>query len=82
MAVPRYDKSCHGGRGDRAPESAWPVVKGPLDIVLFEGWMLGFTPVPKEAAEKVPPLITTPLLGAVPACARPGLSVNSTCMRL
>lgn len=54
VAVPRYDKSCHGGRGDRAAESAWPVVKGPLDIVLFEGWMLGFSPIPTEAVEKVP----------------------------
>ena len=45
VAVPRYDKAAHEGRGTRAPESSWPRVKGPLDIILFEGWMLGFSPV-------------------------------------
>ncbi len=43
--VPVYDKSAHGGRGDRLPGSAWREVTGPLDIVFVEGWMLGFTPV-------------------------------------
>ncbi|KAI8466130.1 MAG: hypothetical protein J3K34DRAFT_454677 [Monoraphidium minutum] len=50
VAVPRYDKSAYGGLGDRADPSAWPTVEGPLDIVLFEGWMLGFSPVGPEAA--------------------------------
>ena len=45
VAVPRYDKAAHGGRGTRAPEHTWPTVKGPLDLILFEGWMLGFSPV-------------------------------------
>jgi D-glycerate 3-kinase len=45
VSVPAYDKSAHGGRGDRLPESEWPVATGPLDLVLVEGWMLGFTPV-------------------------------------
>lgn len=44
--VPVYDKSQHGGRGDRAPESEWREVTGPLDLVIVEGWMLGFEPVP------------------------------------
>lgn len=43
--VPIYDKSAHAGRGDRLPESAWRDVTGPLDVVVVEGWMLGFTPV-------------------------------------
>jgi D-glycerate 3-kinase len=42
-----YDKSLHGGRGDRAPEAEWRDVAGPLDVVFVEGWMLGFTPVPE-----------------------------------
>jgi D-glycerate 3-kinase len=42
--VPRYDKGAHGGRGDRAPREAWTRVEGPLDVVLFEGWMLAFEP--------------------------------------
>jgi D-glycerate 3-kinase len=45
VAVPRYDKSAFGGKGDRAPESAWPRVQGPVQLVLFEGWMLGFRPL-------------------------------------
>ncbi|KAG2492776.1 hypothetical protein HYH03_008940 [Edaphochlamys debaryana] len=49
-AVPRYDKSAFGGLGDRAPQSAWPVVKGPLEVVFFEGWMSGFAPLPDPAA--------------------------------
>ena len=53
VAVPRYDKSQHGGRGDRAPSSAWPSVKAPIDVILFEGWMLGFSPVADLEVEKV-----------------------------
>ena len=45
MAVPRYDKSAFKGEGDTADIATWPIVEGPLDIVLFEGWMLGFQPV-------------------------------------
>ena len=44
VPIPRYDKSQQGGRGDRAPRDTWPVVRGPVDVVLFEGWMLGFRP--------------------------------------
>ncbi|HUL74078.1 MAG TPA: hypothetical protein VLT86_13310 [Vicinamibacterales bacterium] len=44
--VPVYDKSAHGGRGDRAPDTAWRDVSAPLDLVFIEGWMFGFTPVP------------------------------------
>lgn len=43
--IPVYDKSAHGGRGDRAPESAWRPITGPVDIVFVEGWMLGFEAV-------------------------------------
>jgi D-glycerate 3-kinase len=45
MRVPVYDKSAHGGRGDRAPESQWREVTGPLDVIVVEGWMFGFAPV-------------------------------------
>jgi len=51
--VPRYDKSAFGGAGDRAPEDTWPAVAGPLDVVLFEGWMLGFSPVGADAAAAI-----------------------------
>jgi D-glycerate 3-kinase len=45
LDVPRYDKSAHGGLGDRSP-TAHPV-DGPVDLVILEGWLLGFTPVPR-----------------------------------
>ena len=45
MKLPAYDKAAHGGRGDRASEDAWPVVTGPLDVVLLEGWCWAFQPV-------------------------------------
>lgn len=58
VRVPRYDKSARGGKGDRAPETEWSVVSTPPDIVLLEGWMLGFEALPDEspllaAAEQV-----------------------------
>ena len=46
VELPRYDKSAHGGRGDRSQVTE--PVRGRFDLVLLEGWMLGFTPVPVE----------------------------------
>lgn len=45
VALPSYDKGAHGGRGDRAPDARRRVVATPLDVVILEGWMLGFSPV-------------------------------------
>jgi D-glycerate 3-kinase len=45
LRLPTYDKSAMAGRGDRAPESSWPLVRGTVEVILFEGWMLGFEPV-------------------------------------
>ncbi len=50
VPLPSYDKSSCNGRGDRAPREAWPVVKAPIDVVLLEGWMLGFRPLPPDHA--------------------------------
>lgn len=49
--LPFYDKSLRAGKGDRAPVEEWQVVNddSPVDIVLFEGWMLGFHPVSASA---------------------------------
>jgi len=58
LRVPVYDKSAHGGRGDRAPESDWRRVDGPLDVVVVEGWMLGFSPVAEDALPD--PLMAAP----------------------
>jgi D-glycerate 3-kinase len=49
VLVPAYDKSAHGGRGDRKQEHEWRRVEGPLDIVILEGWMLGYSPVAETA---------------------------------
>jgi pantothenate kinase-related protein Tda10 len=45
VMIPHYDKSLRNGRGDRAPTSKFMKARSPVDIVLFEGWMLGFTPI-------------------------------------
>lgn len=57
VTIPAYDKSAHGGRGDRAPEAAFRHVDDATDLVVFEGWMLGFTPVATDtlADELRPP---------------------------
>lgn len=52
VRVPRYEKSLHRGQGDRLPESQWSDARTPLDLVFFEGWMLGFTPVAPASAEE------------------------------
>lgn len=57
MKLPRYNKSANGGRGDRADPSTWPEVEGPIEVVLFEGWMLGFKPLPNEVVKAVDPLL-------------------------
>ncbi|KAK3020548.1 hypothetical protein RJ639_047460 [Escallonia herrerae] len=55
MKLPRYDKSAFSGRGERADPSTWPEIEGPLTVVLFEGWMLGFKPLPVEDVKAVDP---------------------------
>ncbi|GAB4816968.1 hypothetical protein N2152v2_004014 [Parachlorella kessleri] len=55
VPLPRYDKSAFEGQGDRADPSTWPHVEGPVDVVLFEGWMLGFAAVGAQAAAGVDP---------------------------
>lgn len=50
IALPRFDKALD----DRRPESEWPVVRGPIEIVLFEGWCVGA--MPQDEAELVAPL--------------------------
>lgn len=55
VPLPRYDKSANGGRGDRAPSETWPTATLPVDIVLFEGWMLGFRPQSDDAVAAIDP---------------------------
>jgi D-glycerate 3-kinase len=50
--IPQYDKSAFSGQGDRIPESQWEQVNAPsssnptIKVVLFEGWAVGFRPLP------------------------------------
>ncbi len=44
-AVPRFDKSAD----DRAAPAEWPLIRGPLDLVVLEGWCIGSRPQPDEA---------------------------------
>jgi D-glycerate 3-kinase len=55
--IPRYDKSAFNGRGDREPESEWEAINssGPastVDIVILEGWCVGFRSLPPEEVKK------------------------------
>jgi len=42
--IPSYDKSLYNGKGDRVEEEKWKTVETHVDIIILEGWMLGFTP--------------------------------------
>uniref|UniRef100_A0A7S2ZZW7 Phosphoribulokinase/uridine kinase domain-containing protein n=3 Tax=Rhodosorus marinus TaxID=101924 RepID=A0A7S2ZZW7_9RHOD len=51
--IPRYNKSAYKGRGDRVPEEDWPTVKGPVDLVILEGWCMGFQPVENPSTSDI-----------------------------
>lgn len=44
VRLPVFDKSLHSGEGDRV-EGGGKVIRGPIDIVILEGWCLGFQPI-------------------------------------
>ena len=48
VLVPVFDKSLHKGKGDRLPEHEWKVVVGKVDIVIFEGWIVGARPIGED----------------------------------
>jgi D-glycerate 3-kinase len=52
-AIPSYDKSRFSGQGDRVPSSEWSVAQPPFDVILFEGWCVGFQALsPTDIAKK------------------------------
>ncbi|CAG8664221.1 2326_t:CDS:2 [Acaulospora morrowiae] len=51
VTIPFYNKSLNHGRGDRAERDSWIQVKPPFDIILFEGWLLGFKHLSKAQLE-------------------------------
>lgn len=46
VQVPRYDKTAYEGRGDRAHKEQWSTLRGGVDVMLLEGWCMGFEPLP------------------------------------
>lgn len=56
ILVPRFDKSAFAGQGDRAEFKSF----SPVDLVLFEGWLIGTRPVEPKVFENPPDPIITP----------------------
>jgi D-glycerate 3-kinase len=52
LKIPSFDKSQFSGEGDRAPESDWHLVSRKPEVVVFEGWCVGFQPLPASAVEE------------------------------
>ncbi len=52
LRIPSFDKSQFGGEGDRAPVADWHVVTRKPAVVVFEGWCVGFQPLPESAVEE------------------------------
>ncbi|RHZ79425.1 hypothetical protein Glove_146g35 [Diversispora epigaea] len=53
VLIPVYDKSLNNGRGDRIEKENWIKVKPPFNIILFEGWLLGYKHLCKDQLELV-----------------------------
>ncbi|ORZ34648.1 P-loop containing nucleoside triphosphate hydrolase protein, partial [Catenaria anguillulae PL171] len=58
--VPVYDKAAFNGKGDRSSTEK-QVVTAPLDVILLEGWMLGFAP-PTDPESDLTTLVSPDLL--------------------
>lgn len=52
LKIPSFDKSQFSGEGDRAPVSEWYAVSRKPDVVVFEGWCVGFQPLPASVIEE------------------------------
>lgn len=50
--VPSFDKSRFDGEGDRVPQSEWEHVSPPVDVVIFEGWCVGFQAISDDQLEE------------------------------
>lgn len=57
LQIPVYDKLSQQGRGDRLPIDQWRSIHLPVDIVILEGWMMGFQP--KIRLDQLPPILHT-----------------------
>lgn len=50
VSIPVYEKSKHGGLGDRLDKSEWRVVEKSIDLIIFEGWFNGYVAIHDETA--------------------------------
>ncbi|KAI0941674.1 hypothetical protein AcW1_003498 [Taiwanofungus camphoratus] len=50
VRTPRFDKSLFDGEGDRVEEGA--LVRSPVDVVILEGWCVGFYPTLLEEIDR------------------------------
>ena len=48
VLIPVFDKSKFNGEGDRAPQNDWPRCQKKPDVVVFEGWCVGFRALPSS----------------------------------
>ena len=53
ILFPVFDKSKYGGEGDRLPESEWNRSMTPVDVLVFEGWCVGFQALSQVELESV-----------------------------
>jgi D-glycerate 3-kinase len=52
VLLPVFDKSIHNGEGDRSPPNPDLAIHGPLDIVILEGWCLGFSSIDSSSLQE------------------------------
>lgn len=52
LRIPSFDKSRFNGEGDRASEADWPTSSSKPDVVVFEGWCVGFQALPAVQVEQ------------------------------
>ena len=45
--LPRFDK----GRDDREDEAVWPIIEGPVGLIILEGWCVGSVAEPEEGLD-------------------------------
>ncbi|OBZ69935.1 putative ATP-dependent kinase TDA10 [Grifola frondosa] len=50
VELPNFDKSLFSGEGDRSAKGM--LVRAPVDVVLFEGWCVGFYPISLEEIDR------------------------------
>ncbi|KAG8877694.1 hypothetical protein FRB97_003185 [Tulasnella sp. 331] len=50
--LPSFDKSLFNGEGDRAPMDPGRTIESPIDVVIVEGWCMGFYPLGDSELER------------------------------